>query len=353
MLPTVSEESGTPSTRTRPGSQASSRAPAAGSARTSRPSSQLGGARPGEGGSGPAPSPALNALLDTKLEARGPALLPIMCDGCLGRTAYLYCEVCRDSMCSACFAAVHKGRLARHACYPVQQPPGVGPDVEALIPDGGPHSAIAHVSHGEQLLLSIATRAGAAKPAPPVEAPGGEERGEEEEAGEEEEEGAGGGASGRVAAGGGGGGGGGGGSPRPAAAPTPSRPPSQVGLRRLPTPPFAVPAQRGLTAEMQKRRLEKQMGMEAAISADGQDEAVTLEDIARYLARRRRLGQVGPRLQLRAKLQPIGAVLDAATALLTEDKAFEVGGLNILANQKPDPWMASAAFSGNGRTVYN
>jgi hypothetical protein len=107
-----------------------------------------------------------------------------------------------------------------------------------------------------------------------------------------------------------------------------------------------------MTAEMKKRQIEKKMGLEAAVSADGMDEAVTLEDIARYIRRRRRLGQLGPRLQQRAHLQPGSAVMDAGDALLTEQKAFEVGGFTFLANQKPDPWMAAAEYHGGGVTAY-
>jgi hypothetical protein len=107
-----------------------------------------------------------------------------------------------------------------------------------------------------------------------------------------------------------------------------------------------------MTAEMKKRQLEKRMGLEAAVSADGLDEAVTLDDIARYIRRRRRLGQLGPRLQQRAHLQPLPGVMDAADALITERKAFEVGGLNILGNLKPDTWMAAAEFSGGGASAF-
>lgn len=243
--------------------------------------------------------------------AAAPNALPTMCDSCLGITAYLFCEACKDSMCSACFHAVHKGRLARHATYFIAQPPGVAPDMELLVPAAGPTSARTAASHGHQLLQSTQLRsARAAQEAAELAAGGAGLL-----PGVAEGEGSGSEGSGEELT-------------------APSAPPPQLSEGRM------------------QRQLEKKLGLDKPVSADGQDESVTLSDIARYLRRRRRLGQLGPTLQMRARLQPMAAVQDAAAALLTEAAAFDAGGFSMLANQKPDAWMAAAAVAGSGHQAY-
>jgi hypothetical protein len=309
------------------------------------------------------PPPSVGDVLDHVLEDAKPVQLPVMCDGCLGRTAYHFCEDCRDSMCSACFLAVHKGRLARHRSYPVQQPLGVEPDMTPLVPAVGPSSAREQRSHGEHMLLNQRTREGAPKAEVALEE---DEEEEEEEVGgdrrdDEEERGVAAPASASASATASASMVGASASMASASAstasnmealpPLPSRAPAAAAAA-APINPWGQLAPRTMTAEMKKRQIEKKMGLEAAVSADGMDEAVTLEDIARYIRRRRRLGQLGPRLQQRAHLQPGSAVMDAGDALLTEQKAFEVGGFTFLANQKPDPWMAAAEYHGGGVTAY-
>ena len=62
---------------------------------------------------------------------------PVQCTHCVARVAYAHCESCDDSFCSACWAALHRGRLAAHAAYFIDQPAGwvADADIRGVAPE--------------------------------------------------------------------------------------------------------------------------------------------------------------------------------------------------------------------------
>jgi hypothetical protein len=106
----------------------------------------------------------------------------------------------------------------------------------------------------------------------------------------------------------------------------------------------------GMTpAQVQYRELQVKR---ALLQHKVYEERVSLGDVARYLARCKRMGSLPTSMLMKVTLQPKEAVLAAAQTLLTEEAAQAVGGWGVLKHTKPDGWMSGVTIRGSGMTLY-
>ena len=248
---------------------------------------------------------------------------PTMCTQCLGLVAYFHCMSCLDNFCSSCWSGIHKGgALARHERYVIQQPEGYIPDTEILVRHPRPQETAAnHKSDGTNLVMRN-YMSQAAEKVDVVDTDvlwknldSLESKLSDSDAGTASER--------------------------------KSWESECTFLRGL------------IEVETKKKSSEvyKHKKMEELLTGGSESEKVTLNDISRYLARRR--GQtasgnqgsygenrLGPSFGMHIYLQPRESVIAAAREMITVENASAVGGLDVFKYMKPDGWLTGVVVKG-------